>query len=337
MTAQSSLNSFVEAPYKILIVDDDDKQRLLHTNILCQPDFITFEAADGEQAISILKQNKFDLVLMDKCMPGIDGDETCRRIRNDLNLKLLPVIMVTGSVGKEHAIKSINAGANDFIVKPFSVDELTSRVKSFAENKRLTDSLDSAENLLFTIAKFVEARDKNTHNHCERVTHLVTVFGKKLNLNKMQITALRRGGIIHDIGKIAVPDSVLLNEGEFTEDDWNQIRQHPVIGEQLLSELKSMESVLPIVRSHHERWDGTGYPDALKGEEIPYLARVFQFADIYDALAHKRSYKKAFPLQKIIKIFEQETAKGWRDPQLSKVFISMLKNDHELFDIPLTK
>jgi cyclic di-GMP phosphodiesterase len=337
MTTQSNLNNFSEAPYKILIVDDDNEQRSLQKEILCQPDFETFEASDGEQAINILKEDEFDLVLIDKNMPGINGEETCRRIRNDLNLKLLPVIMITGVIDDNHVISSIQAGANDFILKPFNVVELTSRVKNFAANKRLTDNLDSTENLLFTIARLVEARDKNTHNHCERIIHLVSVFGKKLNLDKTQITALRRGGILHDIGKIAVPDSVLLKEEKLTEDDWDKIRQHPVIGEQLLSELKSMENVLPIVRSHHERWDGTGYPDGLKGEDIPYLARVFQFADMYDALAYQRSYKKAFPLEKIIKTFEEETEKGWRDPRLSRIFIDMLKNDRELFDIPITK
>ncbi len=331
LSSQPSLN---ESPYKVLIVDDDASQRKLQKDIFPQPVFISVEAENGEHALEILKTDQFDVVLMDKNLPGINGDETCRRIREDLNLRLLPIIMLTGHHAYQNIISSMQAGANDFICKPFNIHELASRVKNFAANKRLTDNLDTTENMLYTIARIVEARDKNTHNHCERVSYMADAFGRYLNLNLEERVALRKGGILHDIGKISLPDSILLKPGELSEEEWQSMRQHPVIGENILKELKSMRNILPIVRSHHERWDGSGYPDGLKAEEIPFLARVFQFIDMYDALANKRSYKDAFSMQKIIEIFETETEKGWLDPELSLFFLDILKNKPELIEEP---
>ncbi len=334
MTNQSTQPTHNEAPYKVLIVDDDAAQRDLQKDILCHPVFTSVEVENGEDALEMLKKDKFDVVLMDKTLPGINGDETCRRIRQELNLTLLPVIIVTGHHAYQNIITSMQAGANDYIRKPYEINELTSRVKNFASNKRLTDNLDSADNMLFTIARMVEKRDKNTHNHCERVSYMTEAFARYLNLNLDERVALRKAGILHDIGKISLPDSILLKKGKLNEGEWQNMRQHPLIGEHLLKDLKSMKDVIPIVRSHHERWDGSGYPDGLVGEDIPFLARVFQFIDIYDALANERSYKEAFPLKKVIEIFEDETKKGLLDPELSRFFLDILNNKPELIEVP---
>ena len=334
MNKQSTQLISGEAPYKVLIVDDDESQRSLQKEVLRQPGFISVEAENGEHALEILKTDHFDVVIMDKGLPGINGDETCRRIRKELKLTLLPIIMVTGHHAYQNIISSMQAGANDFIRKPFDVSDLTSRVKSFAENKRLNDKFDNADNMLYSIARMVEARDKNIHNHCERVSYMAEAFGRYLNLNLRERVALRKAGVLHDVGKVSLSDSILLKKQKLNEEEWLCMRQHPLIGESLLTDFKSMQDVLPIVRHHHERWDGSGYPDGLKGEDIPFLARVFQFVDIYDALVSERSYKEAFSMQKIIEIFEAESNSGLLDPELNLFFLDILRNKPEIIEVP---
>lgn len=320
--------------YKILIVEDEESHRKLEKATLQAPEFEVIEALNGEEALSFIKNQEFDAVLIDKRMPGLSGDEVCHRIREELKLPLLPLIMVTGSTANEELLKSLQAGANDFIRKPYSPIELVARVKAAANHKRITDQLDSMESILFALARMVEAKDEVTGDHCSRLEYMSVVFGKKLGLGEAELLALRRGGVLHDIGKLGIPDSILLKKGSLTDEEWQIMRQHSAIGGDLCRGLKSMKLTVPIIRHHHERWDGGGYPDGLQGEDIPYLARVFQFVDIYDALASDRPYKKAFPLEKIISIFEEETEKGWRDPELAAIFIDILRNNPDELLMP---
>lgn len=313
-------------PYKILIVEDDDSHRRLEKTTLRAPEFEVMEAKNGEEALSYIKEHEFDVVLLDKCMPDISGDEVCHRIRHDFDMPLLPLIVVTGTIANEELEKSLLAGANDFIRKPYTPMELVARVKAAANQKRITDQLDSAESMLFALARMVEAKDKDTGDHCSRLEHMAMVFGEELGLGSCELLALRRGGVLHDIGKLGIPDSILLKKGPLTEEEWHVMRQHSAIGDRLCNGLKSMKLTVPIIRHHHERWDGGGYPDGLKGEDIPFLARVFSIVDIYDALSNNRPYKKAFPIEKVIAILEEETEKGWRDPELVSVFITILRN-----------
>jgi len=313
-----------DTPYRVLIVDDNENHLKLEKDILASPRFEVHEATRGEQALELLQRHDFDVVLLDKNMPGMSGDEVCQRIRRHAELSLLPVLMVTGSNSREDFLASMQAGASDFIRKPYNPLELIARTENFARQKRQTDQLDSAESLLFTLARMVESRDAETGDHCSRLAHSATVFGEALGLDAGQIHALQRGAILHDLGKLGIPDSILLKKGPLDEEEWALMRQHTVIGERLLGSLKSMAPVLPIVRHHHERWDGGGYPDGLAGEAIPLLARVFQLVDIYDALAFERPYKSALPLETIIGILEQERDQGWRDPELTNAFLQIL-------------
>jgi putative two-component system response regulator len=324
-------------PYKILIVEDEDQQRELEKATLPAPEFYVMEARDGEEALSYIKGFEFDAVLLDKRMPGINGDEVCYRIRNDLDMQLLPVIMVTGTTSNEDLENSLLAGASDFIRKPYSPMELVARVRAAASKKRVTDQLDSAESMLFALARMVEAKDEGTGDHCSRLEHIAEVFGKELGFSSQELLALRRGGVLHDIGKLGIPDSILLKKGPLTDEEWHIMRQHSAIGSRLCSGLKSMKLTVPIIHHHHERLDGGGYPDGLKGADIPLLARVFQIIDIYDALASDRPYKKAFPVEKIIAIFEEETEKGWRDPELVSVFLTLLRNHPQDLLLPEQK
>lgn len=324
-----------EAPYRILIVDDEDAHRRLEKDILDSPEFEVSEAENGEQALELLLQDSFDVVLLDKRMPGIDGDEVCRRIRQDLNQTLLPVLMVTASNGREELLASMKAGASDFIRKPYNPLELLARTRNFAHSKRITDQLDSTESLLYTLARMVEARDEGTGDHCSRLSHRATLFGQTLHLSAEQIIALQKGGVLHDIGKLGIPDSILLKQAPLDEDEWQLMRQHTVIGAELLGGLRTMQDVLPIVRNHHERWDGGGYPDGLAGESIPYITRVFQLVDIHDALAFQRPYKPALSHEQIIRIFEEELEKGWRDPVLTNHFLDILRHDPAFLQQPM--
>ncbi|NOX76782.1 MAG: response regulator [Gammaproteobacteria bacterium] len=316
-------------PYKVLIVDDESTHRALEKEVLSGEQFTVTEAGNGEEALARLCEQEFDVVLADKRMPGMDGDELCQRIRADLNLSLMPVIMVTASNSRDDLLNSLNSGANDFIRKPYNPLELVARTSNFAAHKRLTDQMENAETLLFALARMVEARDEHTGNHCSRLAHTSVVIGEALGLGTEELTALRRGGVLHDIGKLGIPDSILLKNGPLNENEWMVMRTHTIIGSELLNGLKSMQMTLPIVRNHHERWDGGGYPDGLKGADIPLLARIFQVADIYDALAHARPYKAAMSHTEIAVTIEEETVRGWRDPELTSLFLDILRQRPE--------
>lgn len=314
-------------PIRVLVVDDDPQQRYLERLILNPPIYDVQEAGDGEEAITALQNREFDVVLMDRCMPKIDGDEACRKIREEEGNYLLPIIMVTGDPSPVALTSALNGYANDFIKKPYCPDELLARVNAAVNMKRLTDQLENIESVLYSLARMVEAKDKGTRDHCARLMHICTVFAEKLGLSAQEILALQRGSILHDIGKLGIPDEILLKQGRLTEQEEKVMQRHTVIGVELCQGLKALKTTLPIIRNHHERYDGSGYPDGYTGEEIPLLARIFQIADIYDALASQRTYKEALSKDETVAILKQETEQGWRDPNLVREFINLLQED----------
>lgn len=321
-------------PARVLAVDDDPTQRMLMSETLDFSRYAVSLAESGAEALRLLKAQEFDVVLLDKNMPGMDGDEACQRMRNELGHTLLPILMVTGTTGADGLTASLKAGADDFIRKPYLPVELQARVDSAVQRKRTTDQLDSAESLLFALARMVEAKDENTGDHCSRLSHMSVLLGQALGLSNAELLALRRGGVLHDIGKLGIPDAILMKPAALTEDEWAVMRQHTAIGANLVGGLKSMRLTAPIVRHHHERWDGSGYPDGLAGQDIPLLARVFQVVDIYDALVYSRPYKPAFGREQALGMLADEAARGWRDPLVIEAFIDMVRSSPQQMDAP---
>jgi putative two-component system response regulator len=219
-------------------------------------------------------------------------------------------------------------GADDFLSKPYNRLELLTRVRSLLKLKRHTDELEHAETVLFTLALSVEAKDPYTNGHCHRLSRLSVVLGEKLGLPPEQLKALHRGGILHDLGKIGIPDAILLKPGPLTDVERAVIMEHPIIGERICAPLRSLRLVLPIIRHHHEHWDGSGYPDGLAGEAIPLTARILQCVDIYDALVTERPYRPAYDREQARAVMREETARGWWDPCTMEVLMALLSSGH---------
>jgi len=258
-------------------------------------------------------------------MPGMSGPDFCRVLKADRRTHLIPILMTTGVQGAESEIAGIDSGADDFLLKPLKPALVRTRIRRMLRNKALTDSLDEAETILFALAKSVEARDNYTGLHCERLAAYSIRLGQALGVSKADQLALYRGGYLHDIGKVSIPDAILFKRGVLSNEEWLVMRQHTLRGEEICRPMKSLAPVLPIIRSHHERWNGSGYPDGLRGEEIPLLARILQVADIYDALTTARSYKPAFSHQHALEIMLEEAGRGWRDPELIPLFAEVTR------------
>lgn len=314
-------------PYRVLVVDDDNAQLRLAQATLRAPKYQIVLAVDGRQAVERLHGEDFDAVLLDRRMPEMDGYAVLRHIRAVMDDPMLPVIMLTAhGSDSDDVSQSLGLGATDFVRKPYDPIELVARVDAAVAHKRLTDQLEDAESILFAQARLAEARDHHTGDHVARVARNALVFGRALGLASEDLLALRRGAVLHDIGKLGIPDAILLKPGKLTESEWAVMRTHTVIGERLVSGMRRIRPAAEIIRSHHERWDGSGYPDGLRGEAIPLLARVFQLVDIHDALAYDRPYKTAQSAAEVARTLEREAALGWRDPQLTAVFLDLLRN-----------
>lgn len=305
---------------KVLVVDDHPSSRMTAVALLSVEGYEVLEADSGTAALSQVGEHSPDLILLDVMMPGMDGFEVCRRLKQDEQTRLTPVVFVTALDDRRARLRGIEAGGDDFLTKPFDQLELSARVKSLIRQKRLNEDLDHAEQVLFSIARTVESRDPNTGDHCERLVTRGRAFGEFLGLSRTEIRDLMWGGYLHDIGKVGIPDAILLKPGKFLPEEWEIMQQHVLIGERICQPLRTMRGVLPIIRHHHERWDGSGYPDGLVGNQIPNLAQIFQVIDIYDALTSERPYKKAFSPEEALSIIGEETAKGWRNPKLVQQF-----------------
>ncbi len=314
----------------VLLVDHVDLNRQLIKGILKAGPYRLLEARSQEDALRTLEREQVDLVISEWIVSDAAGRpnsglELCRKIKSNRRTHLIPILIVTSVQGIENEVAGLESGAAEFLVKPLQPAVLRTRIRSMLRQKRIVDSLEEAETILFALAQTVEQRDKQTGDHCQRLASLSVALGSAIGLPDEDLLALYRGGFLHDIGKVAVPEAILFKRGELTSEEWVIMRSHTWKGEEICRPMRSLRPVLPIIRNHHERWDGSGYPDGLKGEDIPLLARILQLADIFDALTSERSYKQAYSVDDAISQLRREAELGWRDPELVSVFCEVVK------------
>ena len=309
---------------RVLVVDDNHDNTLLMHELLASRGYDVEVAGTAEEAETKIRNRPPDLILLDVIMPGRSGYDLCRQLKGDPDTRLIPVVMITGLTDREDKVRGIEAGAEDFLNKPIFPEELFARVKSLLRLKEFTDELENAEAVLCALGRSVEARDPYTEGHCERLAQFASGLGSHLGLDAESIVALKRGGFLHDLGKIRIPDEILKKGDKLTPEEWTIMKQHPVVGEAICQPLRSLKQVLPIIRHHHEHWNGQGYPDGLQGEEIPLLARILQVVDVYDALCTARPYKPAQCHEDAARTMREEAHAGLWDQELVNEFLTML-------------
>jgi putative two-component system response regulator len=315
---------------RVLVVDDNPSTMSLMRDLLSSRGYDVVAVPDAAQAEAEIMRRVPDVILSDVIMPGKSGYELCREVKDNPATRLVPFILITGLSEREDRVRGIEAGADDFLSKPIFPEELFARVKSLIKLKEFTDELETAETVLCTLGLSVESRDPYTEGHCERLADNASSLGRHLLLDDDEIVALRRGGYLHDLGKIAVPDEILKKGADLTPEEWVIMKQHPVTGENICRPLKSLRLVLPIIRNHHEHFNGSGYPDGLKGRDIPLLARILQVADVYDALRTARPYKPAHSHDDSAIIMRREAQAGFWDEELVNEFFSMLEKQKKV-------
>jgi putative two-component system response regulator len=307
----------------ILIADDDAVSAGFLTGLLTSEGHQVHVVATGAEALAACAVSPPDLVLIDLVAPRGHGFEVCRALKTQPQTRLIPVVIVTAPSDRRDRLTGIEAGCDDFIIKPYDETELRARVRSLVRLKRYTDELETAEALMLGLGATIEARDPCTRGHCQRLARYATTLGRSLSLDEADLGALDRGGFLHDIGKIAVPDSVLLKEGKLDAQEALVMRAHPLIGDALCAGLRSFSRVRPIVRHHHERLDGSGYPDGLKNGAVPLLAQIVGIVDVFDALTSERPYRGARSRDVAFDVLSDEAKKGWRDRELVNAFVAV--------------
>ncbi|MFO1520434.1 MAG: response regulator [bacterium] len=314
-----------EKRQKILIVDDNSTNvELLCAQLKPYP-YDLQVAYDGDEALRKIEEDPPDLVLLDLMMPRVSGYEVCQKIKKDKKTQLIPVIVVTALKEMNDKIKAIEMGADDFLMKPFNKVELLTRIKSLLKLKTLYDDIEMSEDIIFTLADLLEAKDIYTRGHSERVARYSVALAQFIGLPEAEIETIRRGALLHDIGKIGVRESVLNKPDRLSMEELAHIRSHPARGCEICKSLKSLQNSLPIIRHHHERVDGQGYPDGIQMSEITLGARIVSIVDAYDAMTSNRPYRKGIPPSDAIKIFEREMGMGQWDPQLVQQWINLVK------------
>ena len=310
----------------VLVVEDDVQNARLITRLLTSEGFLVDVVGDGAAALAAVKRRAPDVVLLDWMLPRISGLEVCERLKADPATRLIPVVLLTGLDAREHRLAGINAGADDFLTKPFDFEELRARVRSLARLKQYTDELDSAESVITSLALTVEARDAYTEGHCARLVKYATALGSAVGVTRNDLAALERGGYLHDVGKIGVPDAVLLKPNTLTVPEFVVMQRHTVIGERLCGDLRSLAAVRPIVRHHHERLDGSGYPDGLHGDDIPLLAQIVGIVDAFDAITTVRPYRPARSWQMARAELVEDVRAGRFSDRLVTTFLTLVEH-----------
>jgi putative two-component system response regulator len=315
-------------PASILIADDEPVARLLLRRILEPAGYRVIEAETGRMALDSTRENHPDLLILDISMPDIDGVEICRAVKIDPAMRLTPIIHVTGSTSREERLRALEAGSDEFVGKPFDIEELLIRVRSLLRTKRMTDHLVSSEAVVVALARTVEARDNYTEKHLRRVADRAVEVARRLGLSDREIETIRMGGLLHDLGKIAVPDRVLLKPGPLDRKEFALVRRHPEAGAEIVRPLRAFEAPEPVVLHHHEHFDGTGYPYGLRGEDIPLSARIVAVADSFDAMTTDRPYRDGLAYETAFQRLEEGKGEQW-DPNAIDAFLAAYAGSSE--------
>lgn len=309
----------------ILVVEDEAAVREVLAEQLGALGYRVLAAPSAAAALEALDGTTPDLILTDVHMAGMSGVELCRRLKADPRFQLTPVVILTAIADLDARVAGLAAGADDFFAKPVDFVELQTRLGALLRVKFLLDQLERAEGVITTLGLTIEARDPYTAGHCERLARYAVALGEALRVDPPTLKALKLGGYLHDLGKIAIPDGLLLKPGRLEPEERKRIQVHPVVGAELVVGLKTLEAVRPLIRHHHERWDGSGYPEGLEGKAIPLGARIMAVVDVYDALRTARPYKPALPREEAIGILLRETEAGLWEARITTTFLELLE------------
>jgi putative two-component system response regulator len=312
---------------RVLVVDDNQEVTTVLERLLRQNGYAVEVAHDGMAALQFIETSAPDLVVLDVVIPRLNGFDLCRRLKQDVSTRLLPIVLVTGNSERDKRIEGAAAGADDFLSKPVDAEELLTRVRSLVRLKRYTDDLDSASSIIMMLAVMIESRDGYTVGHCHRMANYAAALGRHLGLRDEDLQTLRRGGFLHDIGMLAIPDTVLRKPGPLEPEEYELIKSHPVIGDGLCAHLRSLQPVRAIVRHHHERLDGSGYPDGLRGDDIPIVAQMIGLVDVFDAITTQRAYHAVRPTEHAIEVLRDQARRGWRRHDITECFVAMIERE----------
>ncbi len=298
---------------RIMVIDDDDQVRRLLKRLLTPAGYTVEEFGTADEALVRIRVEPPDLVLLDLNLPDRNGHEVLEVIRSDPATRLLPVVMLTGMATTSEKIRAQAEGVTDFVAKPFSPEELLPRVRALVMLKQFADEHEHAEHVILTLAKTIDARDSYTAGHSGRVAEYADRIAAEMGLEPSARSDMRRGALFHDLGKIVIPDAVLRKPGALTAQERAIIEEHPAVGNDLLSPMRTMRRTLSVVYYHHERLDGSGYPTGISGADIPMAVRIVTIADIFDALTTDRAYRGALRVETAFEILHEGVGRGWWD------------------------
>jgi putative two-component system response regulator len=314
-------------PSRVLVVDDDPILSGFVRQLLTTDGHDVILAANGTQALNEVRSRSPDLVMLDLNMPEMSGLEVCRRLKSDPDTRLLPILVLTGCDPLDARTGAWDAGADEYLCKPVRSGELVARCRSLLRLKAALDDLDSAQAAVFAFSRAVEAKCPYTLGHTERVTGFALRLAEHAGIPAADMEVLRRGAALHDIGKISTPDAILNKPDRLTPEEYAIVKQHPLQGVRIVEPMRSLRSTLPLIRWHHERMDGSGYPDGLKGDQIPLAARVLAVADVFDALASTRPYRGAMSFPQSLQVMREDAAEGGLDAELVRCFADLVSGD----------
>jgi len=314
----------VTGPPTVLVAQSAENDRSFLTRLFRGAGYAVDLAFDGSSALASVTRRPPDVLLLDVDLTGQSGFEVCRRVRQNSNTRLLPIIMLTAVAGHARRLEGFEAGADDVMLKPVDAQELLARARGLVTVKRYTDDLDSASAILTTLATMLESRDGDAAGRCTRMATNAANLGRALNISEADIPVLYRGGFLHDIGMLAISDRILGKRGPLTADEFELLKSHTILGDDLCANLRSLQPIRPMIRWHHERLDGSGYPDGLRGDSIPILAQIVSVVDVFEAITTDRPHQKMRSAQCALEVLRQEVQRGWRRREIVEAFVTLM-------------